>query len=248
MRLLKVGQVLSVVAAGIALSLLALGPIGWRLGWWHYGVSLYRMLPASGWAACVAVALSIATLVLGRSNLRPAMLAVLALCFALSASLVYVPAQYAYARRTLPPINDISTDTTDRPEFHAVLASRQAERMDRIDVAEPQLSRLQRAGYPDLAPVRAALPAHQAFGEALAVAQSMSGWTIAAADADTGCIEASQRSRWYGFTDDIAIRVTAAVGGSRIDVRSASRKGRHDYGVNAARIRAYIGVLNKRIG
>jgi uncharacterized protein (DUF1499 family) len=248
MRLLKVGQVLSVVAAGTALCLLALGPLGWRFGWWHYSDSLYRMLPASGWAACIAVALSIATLVLGRSKLRPAMLAVLALSFALGASLAYVPLQYAYARRALPPINDISTDTTGRPAFHAVLAARHAERLDRIDVSEPQLSQLQRAGYPDIAPVRTALPARQAFREALAVAQSMPGWTIAAADSDAGCIEASQRSRWYGFTDDIAIRVTATVGGSRIDMRSASRKGRHDYGMNAARIRAYIGALKKRIG
>ena len=232
---------------GIALCLLALGPLGWRLGWWHYGVGLYQMLPASGWAAGGAVALSLATLVLGRSKLRPAVLSVLALNFAVGASLVYVPLQYAYTRRTLPSINDISTDTADRPAFHALLVARKAELMDRIDVPEPQLSQLQRAGYPDIAPVRTVLPARQAFGEALAVAQSMSGWTIAAADADTGRIEASQRSRWFGFTDDIVIRVIGDVDGSCIDIRSASRKGRHDYGVNAARISAYIGVLKKRI-
>lgn len=245
--MLKVGLVLSVVAVGIALCLLALGPLGWRLGWWHYRVGLYQMLPASGWAAGSAIALSLATLVLGRSKLRPAMLAALALSFAVGASLVYVPLQYTYARRTLPPINDISTDTADRPAFHAVLAARKAELTDRIDVPEPQLSQQQRAGYPNIAPVRTALRARQVFGEALAVAQSMSGSIIAAADPDTGRIEASQRSRWFGFTDDIVIRVIADAGGSRIDMRSASRKGRHDFGVNAARISAYIGVLKKRI-
>jgi uncharacterized protein (DUF1499 family) len=113
---------------------------------------------------------------------------------------------------------------------------------------EPRLSRLQQAGYPDLAPIRTALPTGKALGEALAVAESMPGWTIVAVDLGAGRIEASQRSRWFGFTDDIAIRVAADAGGSRIDMRSASRKGTRDYGVNAARIRAYMAALKRRIG
>ena len=92
------------------------------------------------------------------------------------------------------------------------------------------------------------MPRDRALSEALAAAESMPGWTIVAVDADAGRIEASQRSRWFGFTDDIVIRVTADAGGSRIDMRSASRKGGRDYGVNAARIRAYMGALKRRIG
>jgi uncharacterized protein (DUF1499 family) len=91
------------------------------------------------------------------------------------------------------------------------------------------------------------LPVAKAFNEALHVAKSMPGWTIIASDADTGHIEASQQSRWFRFTDDIVIRVSSDVAGSRIDMRSTSRQGRSDYGVNAARIRAYIGALRKRI-
>ena len=87
----------------------------------------------------------------------------------------------------------------------------------------------------------------KAFNEALHVAKSMPGWTIIACDGDTGHIEASQQSRWSRFTDDIVIRVSSEVAGSRIDMRSTSRQGRSDYGVNAARIRAYIGALRKRL-
>src|SRR5258707_1365594 len=76
----------------------------------------------------------------------------------------------------------------------------------------------------------------------------MPGWTIIASDADTGHIEASQQSRWFRFTDDIVIRVSGDVAGSRIDMRSTSRQGHSDYGVNAARIRVYLGALRKRIG
>jgi uncharacterized protein (DUF1499 family) len=76
----------------------------------------------------------------------------------------------------------------------------------------------------------------------------MPGWTIMAADADTGHIEAIQQSRWFRFTDDIVIRVSGDAAGRRIDIRSTSRQGHSDYGGNAARIRAYFGALRKRIG
>jgi uncharacterized protein (DUF1499 family) len=247
MLLMKVVSAVSAIVLGVALCLLALALLGARLGWWHYGFSLYRLFPASGVAAAGAVALSLATLALGRSRLDRRAVAMLALGLGAGVSLAYLPSWYAYARYTLPPINDIATDPADRPAFHAVLAARAAERIDRVDTPEPRLSRLQAAAYPEIAPVRTALPARTAFSEALGVAQSMPGWTIVASDAVAGRIEASQESRWFGFTDDVVIRVGADIAGSRIDMRSASRKGRHDHGVNAARIRAYVGALRKRI-
>jgi uncharacterized protein (DUF1499 family) len=48
----------------------------------------------------------------------------------------------------------------------------------------------------------------------------MPDWTIVASDIDAGRIEANQQSRWFGFTDDIVIRVVIDDEGSRIDVRS----------------------------
>jgi uncharacterized protein (DUF1499 family) len=73
------------------------------------------------------------------------------------------------------------------------------------------------------------------------------GWTIVSADEGAGRIEASDRSRWFGFTDDIVIRITPSGSDSRIDVRSSSRLGRSDFGVNAARIRAYLGALRAAV-
>jgi uncharacterized protein (DUF1499 family) len=245
---MKAGPAASAAVLGAAVCLLALAPVGSRLGWWHYGFSLYRLFPASGVLAVVAVVLSLATLARRWSTLSPAALAMLGLSLVAGAGLVYAPLHYAYARRHLPPINDISTDTADRPAFRAALAARAAESVDRTDTPEPRLSELQRDGYPDLVTMRTALPMHRAFGEALAVAVSMPGWDLVAVDADAGRIEAVQRSRWFGFTDDMVIRVTGGAGGSRIDMRSASRKGSRDYGVNARRIRAYMAALRARIG
>jgi uncharacterized protein (DUF1499 family) len=92
-----------------------------------------------------------------------------------------------------------------------------------------------------------ALGRDAAFDQALATAQQM-GWTIIATDNAAGRIEACERSRWFGFTDDIVVRVTASGSGSRIDVRSSSRVGRSDFGVNAARIRAYLAGLKASSG
>ena len=92
-----------------------------------------------------------------------------------------------------------------------------------------------------------ALAPDAAFSRALAAAQQM-GWTIVAADGAAGRIEASDRSRWFGFTDDIVIRVAATGSGSRIDLRSSSRLGRSDFGVNAARVRAYLLALRATAG
>jgi uncharacterized protein (DUF1499 family) len=70
------------------------------------------------------------------------------------------------------------------------------------------------------------------------------GWTMVAANAGEGRIEATDTTFWYGFKDDIVIRVTPAGAGSRLDVRSVSRVGRSDIGTNAKRIRKYLANLN----
>jgi uncharacterized protein (DUF1499 family) len=108
-----------------------------------------------------------------------------------------------------------------------------------------KIAEQQRQAYPDIAPVSLALPRDAAFNRALDAAQRM-GWTIVAADDAAGHIEASDGSRWFGFTDDIVIRVTPSGLGSRVDVRSSSRLGRSDFGVNAARIRVYLAAVEKQ--
>ena len=87
-----------------------------------------------------------------------------------------------------------------------------------------------------------ALAPDKAFPLALATANKMS-WTIVEADPTTRRIEASEQSFWMGFTDDTVVRVAEVDSGSRIDVRSTSRHGRSDLGVNAARIRTYLAAL-----
>jgi len=70
------------------------------------------------------------------------------------------------------------------------------------------------------------------------------GWEVIASDASTGRLEATDTTRWFGFKDDIVVRVRAEPsGGSRVDVRSVSRVGDSDVGANAARIREFLSRL-----
>src|SRR5262249_49173071 len=60
-----------------------------------------------------------------------------------------------------------------------------------------------------------------------------------------GYIEAVARTLIMGFRDDVAIRVRAVGQGARIDIRSASRYGRHDFGTNAARVKALLDDIDE---
>jgi uncharacterized protein (DUF1499 family) len=90
---------------------------------------------------------------------------------------------------------------------------------------------------------RTAAP-NQAFDRALATARAM-GWEIIASDPTAGRIEATDTTLWFGFKDDVVVRVEAAPGGSRVDVRSLSRVGLSDVGTNAARIEKYLTALGE---
>ena len=164
---------------------------------------------------------------------------VLAGALVMAAILAYVPWQYQRIRSTLPPIHDITTDTDTPPAFVAVLPARAAENAGSVIYDHAELPQLQKRAYSDLAPIMTAMPVAKAFDQAIEVARAMPGWIIVAFDGKAGRIEASQQSLWFRFTDDVVIKIAGDEAGSRIDMRSTSRQGRSDYGVNAARIRAY---------
>ena len=69
------------------------------------------------------------------------------------------------------------------------------------------------------------------------------GWEMVAVVPAEGRIEATETTRWFGFKDDVVIRVRPAAAGSRVDVRSVSRVGRGDVGTNARRVRAFLEAL-----
>jgi hypothetical protein len=148
MYLLKIGTVAALVLSGIALCLLVLAPLGWRLGLWQYRFGLYWMMPLSGLVAAVAPVGPHSRAKVVAASLRD--LAMLFIALPLGAALVYVPGQCWWTRSTVPPIHDITTDIDNPPRFSAVLVARAAERANSLDDRGPQVAQLQKAAYPDV--------------------------------------------------------------------------------------------------
>lgn len=235
--------------------LLALAPIGWRLGLWHFRTSFWYLMQPAVYIGAAALVVSLIALVWwGAMTGGARAMALLGLIG--GAILVYYPVQL-YARvaplpllhnTPLPRIHDITTDPVNPPVFAATLAARAAENGASAVYAGPDLAKQQQAGYPDIAPLKTALTPEATFKRALATAQAMSGWTIVKSDPVARTIEGSQRTLFMGFTDDFVIRVSPDGAGSRIDMRSESRQGISDFGVNAGRIRTYLAALRPSLG
>jgi uncharacterized protein (DUF1499 family) len=150
--------------------------------------------------------------------------------------------------QSAPPIHDITTDPSNPPTFVALLPERLKSPNGVAYDAEHNVP-LQLQAYADLNRITVTdRDPKQVFAAALAVARDQ-GWHIAAADADAGRIEATTTSFWWGFKDDVAVRVArTSEGNVRVDIRSASRVGEGDLGANAERVRKYLAALRVRLG
>jgi hypothetical protein len=139
----------------------------------------------------------------------------------------------------VPPINDITTDTADPPQFVDLVRVRaEAESAHPPEYPGGETAALQATGYPDIATIVIAAPADEVFRRAEAAARDME-WEIVATVPAEGRIEATATTAWIGFKDDVVIRIAGSGNETRVDVRSKSRVGRSDIGVNARRIRAF---------
>ena len=227
----------SPLALGLAILagalLIASGPL-YRSG----SAPLLTAFTLMRWAAYLGGAAAVLALVAlllarGQRSLAIAALLIGGITFA-------IPYQWQRTARTVPRIHDITTDTTDPPTFVAVVPLR-AKAPNKLDYSQ-DVARQQREGYPDLGPRTLKLPREQAFQRALEAARN-AGWEIVAADQSAGRIEATDTTRFFGFKDDVVIRLTPQGDATRVDVRSVSRVGGSDVGTNARRIREYLGAL-----
>lgn len=158
--------------------------------------------------------------------------------FACGALLVGVVMAGARGGAGVPAINDITTDLADPPAFAGDPAD------EGRDMAYPAdfVPQVQQA-YPDLVTVRVASEPAQALALSGETAKAL-GWEVIAVDSSAGTLLARQTSKVFRFVDDVLVRVRPGDGGGAlVDVRSKSRVGRGDMGVNAARIRAFTEKL-----
>jgi uncharacterized protein (DUF1499 family) len=232
------------MVAGVAL---LAAPLGYRAGIWPLRFALID-LPRTYvyYAGIVGAAISLVALVTTLSGKRIGWAALAVVGIAIGAGSAYVPWRFAQMGREVPPVNDITTDTANPPPFEALMPLRQAADAQPVTYS-PEFRAMQKQAFPDIAPAHLDKSLDQAFAVALEVVRKL-GWTIVAADGERGRIEATDRTFWYGFTDDIVVRVSADGSGSRIDVRSKARIGKGDFGTNARRVRAYLAAIKSVTG
>jgi uncharacterized protein (DUF1499 family) len=238
---MKLPAILTLSLAVIAaLFLLIAGP-GTRLDLWSFGTGFTLMR----WALFVglgAAALALLLLVIPRA--RRGQAATLAVALVIGLATAWVPWSNYRTVQSLPFIHDISTDLEHPPEFVDVVPLR-ADAPNPVAHPGAETAAQQREGYPDIRPLELALAPEQAFDRALATARAQ-GWEVVAAEPEEGRIEATATTFWFGFKDDVVVRITPAGNGSRLDIRSKSRVGRSDVGANAARIRAFLSDVGER--
>jgi uncharacterized protein (DUF1499 family) len=230
--------------AGLAVALAAgaaalfSGP-GSRLDLWHWRTGLQIL----NWAGTIGMWAAFISLAGGLFSVFGAMRARTAAAFAgiaLGFLVMSIPIEFRRAAQRVPPINEVTTDTEDPPQFLAILPLRKGA--PNPPGYNARFAPLQKKAYPDIKPVSLPGTSQAAYERALAAAIGM-GWNIVAADRAAGRIEAIATTSFFGFQDDVVIRVRQEGEGSRVDVRSKSRFGGNDRGVNAKRVRAYLKAL-----
>ncbi len=234
-------RVLAIAVAVVAVLLLLIAGPGTRLGLWHFrtGFGLIR------WAAYLGIAGVVLTLIaLVATRPRGGGLVALLVALLAAGAAFVVPWRSAQQARRVPPIHDITTDTQNPPEFVAVLPLR-ADAPNPATYGGDSVAALQRQGYPDIGPLQLDVPPAEAFARARATAQAMD-WEIVSADSAAGRLEATATTPWFGFKDDVVVRIRPDGTGSRVDVRSVSRVGKSDVGTNAARVRTFLARLAGR--
>ena len=237
---------LAMVAVGLAAAagvvLAAAGP-GHRLGWWGFRAGL-GALKGTVLGAALAAALGALAVATGLAGGGRGVTLVGAAAIAIALATLWLPVGMLRVARTVPPIHDITTDTERPPAFVAVL-SRRRDAANSADYGGADLAAKQRGAYPDVVPADLAVPPARAFASAADAARAL-GWEIVAEAPTEGRLEATDTTPWWGFKDDVVVRVVPRGEGSRVDVRSVSRVGISDLGVNAARIRRFLAELRAR--
>jgi uncharacterized protein (DUF1499 family) len=221
----------------------ALAGFGTRLGLWHFRTG-FDILKWAAYGGLVVALVALAGGVLALKARRPAGFVLCLVALAGGAVVFAMPLQWRMTAARVPPIHDITTDTVRPPQFVDILPLRR-DAPNPSDYGGAAVAAKQLTAYSDIKTQIINASPEDTFAQALDAARSM-GWRIVAAVPAEGRIEATDTTFWFGFTDDIVVRIEGAGYRSLVDVRSVSRVGRSDVGTNAGRIREFLRRLAVR--
>ena len=160
----------------------------------------------------------------------------------LSTIAIAIPLSMLNKGKSVPPIHDISTDLVNPPEFVAIAPLR-ADAPNPVGYAGVEVATQQRAAYPELQTLNYPQSKSELV-EATKQAIDNSGWQLVNIDANQGIVEATDRTMWFGFKDDVIVRITDKGSERLVDIRSKSRVGGSDLGKNAERIHDFTEELD----
>lgn len=232
---------LAVIMLVVSVALMAGSGPSYRMEWLSLG-SAFSLLRRGAQLALGAGVLGLVALLVALVCRRWRIGLTSLLVTFLAMALLAMPLQMQQTARRVPPIHDITTDVTDPPAFETLAPAREAA-PNAVDYPGESTASQQKRAYPNLGPLTLRLPPAQVLAAAESTARDQ-GWEIASVDDDR--IEATATTRWFGFKDDIVIRLAETPQGVRVDVRSASRLGKSDLGTNAARVQTYLEALKAR--
>jgi uncharacterized protein (DUF1499 family) len=246
-RLTFIAAILCFGAVAIAL----IGAIGAGRGAWHFRVG-FTMLQYALYAGGAGVVVALVAIFFAwRGRPRLVLVDLLAILVA-GAFLAYLGNQIRIAR-SVPGIHDIATNLEDYPRFYRLTVRddnlANIPDMGRRDLAalEPRerWKAIHRESYGDIAPIRVPWSVAETTERARRLAEAR-GWEVVTFAPRSGILEAVDTSRFFRFKDNVVVRVRA-VGedGSIVDMRSISRVGVSDVGVNAARVRSFLAELRR---
>jgi uncharacterized protein (DUF1499 family) len=233
------------IGSVVAAVLLVMSGLGTRLGIWAYtgGFTVASggvLLAAAGFFLGV-VAYAICLYKGFKAERSSLLIGVL-----ISAVILGQAAMQLSAVSAVPAIHNISTDTQDPPQFDQLVAVREAEGANPLAYDAEALAEVQQQAYPWVQTLSSADNPAVALMKAVTVLEDM-GLEVVNVSADKGLVEATATTFWYGFKDDVVVRIRSAASGtgSVVDVRSVSRVGRSDLGLNAKRIGEILAGLGQ---
>jgi len=220
----------------VGAALLPVGALGHRIGLWSFQTAFIFLGGGTLLAVIAVIGGAIALVVVLRSG-RVADRPLLYVGLLLGGAVVVLMLAQVGTARSVPPIHNISTDVADPPAFDVVIGLRGPD-SNPLDYDAAAIAVQQQAAYPRIQTITSQRSAGDSFDRALEVLNGM-GLEIVNADHDGGRIEAVATSFWFGFKDDLVVRIRASGAGSIVDLRSVSRVGVSDLGVNAKRIEEF---------
>lgn len=227
------------IGAVVGAALLPIGALGTRIGVWHFQIGLL-LVAAGAVLAAIGLVVGIAGIVAASRRRLASDKPAVYLGTAISLLVLALMGTQFVTGLSVPPIHNISTDVVDPPAFDKIVTLR-GEGTNPLEYDADSLAAVQREAYPGIKTLETSLAPAESLQRASAVLKDM-GLEIVHVDEQAGIIEATATTFWFGFKDDVVVRIRPALSGtgSLVDLRSVSRVGVSDLGANARRIGEFL--------